>query len=1265
MAGSNETPDPSPPERLKKPGFLRRVRLWFAARARRRRMRLPPSGKYFAFISYRQAAPDKVEAAWLQTALETYDIPSRLATRLKRKPRLGKIFRDSEELAATPDLWGQIVEALERSENLIVLCSPRSVRRKWVNDEIAEFIRLGRQDKIYAVLVEGEPADVFPPALLGISRIASQDVGLAIDRPDEPLAADLRPDPDIRRGAQRRTALLRLVAGMLDIGFDDLRNRDQERRARQLARLAIGAVVAFALVSGLGIWAEFNREAAVRERTAAVSSQALSLARLGDDAWGQHRVLDAEADFASSLVVKDDPAIREKILRVRARGIRRLWEAANRIGGGALMLSQDGREVIAAHEDQVIRVWSVADGSSRPMLVRHPAAISSLALSPDGKRLASGGKNGDVLVFNLADGALLERHAPTTASVIALGFDSLGDVWSLSEDNVLTRRKTDGTLVKVTIPGAKIGAAIIRANGPEIITGDNKGFVRIIDPDTGADISAFKADPLAIEALAVDASGKRLAEWGSNDRYVGTPVPCMCVRIWSLEDPSTPQELAESPGYPSANGLAFSPDGTAVAIATLSGLEVWNTTTGQLQKTGKGRTAEIKWAPAFSLDGKQVFAIGSYLGRYAVAPLAPVDWLKGHAGAVEGLAFSPDGKTLVSAGLEGGIRFYDPATGSERRVLDGDPSGLLRIGFDAAGRYLLGCTTGGAAKIWDTEAPDGAPSAISTGRPFANQCASFQPTTGRLAVLRGNDVGFFSPTGELEEGTALKDINPAGLIYSPDGSTLAVVNTSNQITFYTMTYYGVPEPVQLAPAFDGAPRLAFSPSGRLFAAAGNQLLLIWQADKPGQPVHEVNLPSAANDIAFSPDGQLIAAAMYGEVAVIDAISGTIIARFNPYQVYQSHIARVAFDPSGTRLVVGTDQGVVHAYSIGDAVETRTIRPPDRMPGDYSFTPAIAFSPKLPIAAVSGYDRSIRLYDLTTGSVTDTIPGSFGQAHGLAFSPDGRQLMAGSQTGMIRVVDLDGHAERDITVGKADQQVHMVTPSSDPARFAFATDETGEENAEAKTIVVWNTDTGKSEAVLNGHGRSVLSLAFDPAAPILASASYDTTARLWDLTRPGQYKELVGHGGSVTSIAFSPDGKWVATAARDGFVRVFDVGTAAQIATLFAATGSDYVEAVSFAPAGDLLIASGQGGTILWQAGNWAAVLHLDGHDDEWVQSAAVDPTGTWLLTTSQDPYIRVWNLKALADFQKSLPASILADSVARAGDGGLLGAHSDWRAAVP
>ncbi|WP_167334906.1 TIR domain-containing protein [Mesorhizobium loti] len=1228
-------------------------------------MRMPPSGRYFAFISYRQAAPDKVEAAWLQSALETYDIPSRLAMRLQRKPRLGKIFRDSEELAATSDLWGHIVEALENSENLIVLCSPRAVQSKWVNDEIEEFIRLGRQDKIYAVLVEGEPAQAFPPALLGISKVARQDVGLAIDRPDEPLAADLRPDPDIRQGAQRRTALLRLVAGMLGIGFDDLRNRDQERRARQLVVLAIGSMVALAVVSGLGIWAEFNREAAVRERTAAVASQALSLVRLGDDAWGQHRVLDAEADYASSLAVKDDPIIREKILRVRARGIRQLWEAPNRIGGNALVLSRDGTNVIAAHEDQVIRVWSVAGGSSRPMLVRHPAAITSLALSPNGKTLASGGKNGDVLVFNLADGALLERYAPTTASVIALGFDSLGDVWGLSEDNVLSRRKTDGALVKLTIPGAKIGAAIIRPDSPEIIVGDNKGFVRVIDPGTGADISAFKADPLAIEALALDASGKRLAEWGSNDRYVGTPVPCMCVRIWPLDDPSTPQELAESPGYPTANGLAFSADGTTVAMATLSGLEVWNTTTGKLEKTGDRASSNAEYALAFSADGKQIFAIGGYLGRYSVAPLAPVDWLKGHAGAVEGLAFSPDGKTLVSAGLEGGIRFHDPATGSERRVLDGDPKGLLSIGFDAPGRYLLGCTTGGAAKLWDIEAPDGAPSAISTGRSFAKQCASFEPVTGRVAVLRGNDVGFVSPAGELEDGTAIKDVSPAGLIYSPDGSKLAVVNTSNKITFYAMTYYGQPEPVPLAPGFDRTPTLAFSPSGRLFAAAGNQLLLIWQADNPGQPVHEVNLASEVHDIAFSPDGQLIAAAMYGEVAIIDAISGVIVARFNPYQVYQSHIDRVAFDPGGTRLVVGTDQGTIHAYSIGDAVETRTIRPPDRMPGDYSFTPAIAFSPKAPIAAINGYDQSIRLYDLATGSVTDTIPGTFGRAHGLAFSPDGRQLIAGSQIGMIRIVDLDGHAERDITVGKPDQPVHVVTPSSDPARLAFATDESGKEDADSNTIVVWNTTTGKSEAVLNGHGRSVLSMAFDPTARILASASYDTTARLWDLANPGQYKELVGHGGSVTSIAFSPDGKRVATAARDGFVRVFDIGTASQIATLLAATGSDYVEAVSFSPAGDLLIASGQGGTILWQTGNWAPLLHLDGHDDQWVQSAAVDPTGTWLLTTSQDPYIRVWNLKALADFQKSSPASILTDSIARAGDAELLGASSDSGKAGP
>lgn len=175
---------------------------------------------YRAFISYSHADHD--HAVWLHKALERYRVPRRLAGADGRK-RLGRVFRDEEELAAAAELGPKIEAALKGSDVLIVVCSPRSAKSKWVNQEIEAFKRLGREHRVFALIAEGTPhgapdaagaeTECFPPALK-----VTADGGVA-----EPLAVDVR-----KFG--REDAVLRLVAGMLDVGYDDLRQRHERQR---------------------------------------------------------------------------------------------------------------------------------------------------------------------------------------------------------------------------------------------------------------------------------------------------------------------------------------------------------------------------------------------------------------------------------------------------------------------------------------------------------------------------------------------------------------------------------------------------------------------------------------------------------------------------------------------------------------------------------------------------------------------------------------------------------------------------------------------------------------------------------------------------------------------------------------------------------------------------------------------------------------------------------------------------------------------------
>ena len=188
--------------------------------------------KYEAFISYSHA--DVAWATWIHSALEHYKLPRRLAREFNLERKARPIFRDRDELASSGDLSAKLLHALEDSSALVVVCSPAATDSHWVNKEIEYFISLGRGKRIFCLVVDGEPGTSFPPAI-------SDGLGF------EPIAADPRPNADGRQNAK-----LKLIAGMLDIGFDVLRQRDKQWRRRvltmQASALASSAVIASSVV---------------------------------------------------------------------------------------------------------------------------------------------------------------------------------------------------------------------------------------------------------------------------------------------------------------------------------------------------------------------------------------------------------------------------------------------------------------------------------------------------------------------------------------------------------------------------------------------------------------------------------------------------------------------------------------------------------------------------------------------------------------------------------------------------------------------------------------------------------------------------------------------------------------------------------------------------------------------------------------------------------------------------------------------------------
>lgn len=236
-----------------------------AMRARAPRLRT----RYYAFLSY--SHKDKELADWLHRELEKFRVPSSLAGKLTANGvvprRLAPVFRDQQDLSAGGDLAEEIKAALAASQFLVVLCSPTAATSRWTNQEIESFKRTRPEGCVLAAVVAGEPfatdlpgresEECFPPAL----RYKYDRRGHQTAKRADPLAADFR-----EGGEGQRMAFLKLVAGMLGVGLDELVQRDTTRRHRRMAWLAAASLGGMAVTSTLALTAFQARNEAREQR---------------------------------------------------------------------------------------------------------------------------------------------------------------------------------------------------------------------------------------------------------------------------------------------------------------------------------------------------------------------------------------------------------------------------------------------------------------------------------------------------------------------------------------------------------------------------------------------------------------------------------------------------------------------------------------------------------------------------------------------------------------------------------------------------------------------------------------------------------------------------------------------------------------------------------------------------------------------------------------------------------------------------------------
>jgi len=294
---------------------------------------------YWAYLSYAHA--DEKVARWLHRRIESFRVPRSMRGRqvadMPVGARLRPLFRDRDELASSGDLRESLEAALEASTSLIVLCTPAAARSKWVDQEIVAFVARHGRRRVFPLIIDGEPnsgdeTECFPPALRGLGA-----EGL------EPIAGDLRPHAD-----GRRDGVLKVIAGLLDVGFDAIKRRDTQRRYRVVLGGAGLASLVAVVTTVMAIYAVQQRDIAQLRRAQAEDLIGFMLGDLRTRLRevGRLDVLDAVGDQAEEYFAAlpanevNDHALEKQALALRQIGEVRLQqgqhEAAQRAFSSSL-----------------------------------------------------------------------------------------------------------------------------------------------------------------------------------------------------------------------------------------------------------------------------------------------------------------------------------------------------------------------------------------------------------------------------------------------------------------------------------------------------------------------------------------------------------------------------------------------------------------------------------------------------------------------------------------------------------------------------------------------------------------------------------------------------------------------------------------------------------------------------------------------------------------------------------------------------------------
>ncbi len=541
----------------------------------------------------------------------------------------------------------------------------------------------------------------------------------------------------------------------------------------------------------------------------------------------------------------------------------------------SVAVSPDGRHVLSGSHDQTVRLWDIETGKEIRTFAGHKSTVRSVAFSPDGRLAVSGGEDERLILWDVETGKVVKTFSGHTSMVSAVAFNQDGkSVLSGSHDKTLKLWDIETGREFKTFTGhsANVSSVAFTPDGRHALSGSWDRTLKLWDIVTGREVRRFQGHSQGVTSVAFSPDGKYILS-GSGDKTL---------KLW---EKTTGREVRRYQGYLNAIRLvAASPDGRYLisgAIDTTlrttkfweSTLTLWDRTTGRevqrIQRfTGTADPADYRYravAPrsfigmpdslsvAFSPDGKYLLSAAedSPITLREIATGKDVRFFLGHDNVVPSLTFSPDGKYALSGSLDETVRLWEIATGGMVRLFRGRP-GIIAVAFGPGGKSIFAVARDATVTVWD----------LSTGkenRSFRGyfkfiRSASFS-RDGKYVLLGAHDSTI--KLLDVETGTESKTFSgPSGVVtsvaISPDGKHAVSGSSDGAVRLWDIAAGKL---IMTLTGHSGeVSSVIFSPDGKtIISGSDDGTLRIWDAATGAETVQLLSFTNG-EWMAITPEG---------------------------------------------------------------------------------------------------------------------------------------------------------------------------------------------------------------------------------------------------------------------------------------------------------------------------------------------------------------------------------------------------------------------------